>query len=156
MAQIGKEMYELYMHKIKVYKLSFRTETFDILYHEDINRDIPEDATYSVPGYVEVSDPGQANLYKMGQQLDRTLMVFMSRKAVEDELAALGLDRYRDVPTDGDVMWIQDLFWEVTTVDPKGFHMNDRRFPFDFQFLITPWIRKGTPKDDTRTPFQRY
>ena len=156
MEQIGKEMYELYMRKVSVYKLNFRTDTFDILYHEDVNRDIEEDPTYEVPGYADVTDNGMANLYKQGQQLDRGLMIYMSRKALEDVLIGLGLDQYRDVPTDGDVIMLQDVLWEVITVDPTGYHMNDRDYPFDFQFAVTPWLRSGTPKSDTETPFNRY
>ena len=154
--QINKEMYQLYMHKIEVYKLNFRTETFDLLYHEDLNRDIKADPTYEVAGYCDVTDNGIASLYKQGQQLDRALFVYMSRKALEDVLLGLGMDKYRDVPTDGDVIRLQDGFWEVITVDPEGYHMNDRRYPFDFQFAVVPWQRKGTPKTVTEEPFRRY
>jgi hypothetical protein len=156
MTQIAKEMYELYMRKIPVYKLNFRTDTFDILYHEDVNRDIMEAPTYECPGYVDVTDNGLVNLYKQGQQLDRGLMVYMNRKALEDILLGLNFDRYRDVPTDGDVIIIQGVLMEVTTVDPTGYHMNDRDLPFDFQFAVTPWLRSGTPKTATAKPFNRY
>ncbi len=149
-------MYQLYMQKIDVYKLHFRTETFDLLYHEDLNRDIEEEPTYSVAGYANVADNGTANLYKQGQQLDRMLFVYMGRKDLEDALLGLGLDKYRDVPTDGDVIRLQDGFWEVITVDPEGYHMNDRNHPFDFQFLVVPWQRKGTPKTEIEKPFRRY
>ena len=153
---INKEMYELYMHKIKVFKLISRTETWNDIYHEDINMDITADATYEVPGYADVNDNGLANLYKQGQQLDRSLFMYMSRKGLEDVLILAGLDKYRDVPTDGDVIILQNLYWEVMTADPEGYHMNFRDFPFDFQFAVTPWVRTGVPKDADNAPLSRY
>lgn len=156
MEQINKEMYQLYMHKIPVYKLSFRTDTVDYLYHEDVNRDIPATPTYWVEAFVNVADNGLAALYKMGQQLDRQLWLYMSRKGLEDTLLGLGMDKYGDVPTDGDVVKIQDLFWTVITVDPEGYHMNDSRFPFDFQCNIVPWIRTSIPKGEDKKEFKRY
>ena len=72
-----------------------------------------------------------------------------------DRLSEMGLDKYGDVPTDGDVVRIQDTFWEVITVDPEGFHMNDRRYPFDYQANIVPWQRSVTPKDENYEEFRR-
>lgn len=155
MEGVNKEMYGLYFQKIDVYKLNFRTETKNDLYHEDQNRDIPDDPTYTVEAYVNVSDNGIASLYKQGQQIDRQLWLYFSRKGLEDTLTGLGLDKYRDVPTDGDVVQIQDSLWEVITVDPEGYHMNDRRFPFDFQCNIVPWIKSSIPKDDDYEEFKR-
>lgn len=154
--QVNKEMYQLYMHQMDVYKLSFRTGTEVYLYHEDVHRDIPNAVTYSIEAYVDVTDNGIAALYKQGQQLDRQLYVYTSRKGLEDLLKGLSLDPYRDVPTDGDVVRIQDGLWEVMTVDPEGYHMNDRRYPFDFQFFIAPLQRSSVPQDDTREQFPRY
>lgn len=154
--QVNKEMYELYMHKVKVYKLISRTETWDDIYHEDINLDTAADATYEIPAYADVNDNGMANLYKQGQQLDRQLFLYMSRKGLEDVLTLAGFDKYRDVPTDGDVVMVQNMLWEVITVDPEGYHMNFRDFPFDFQCAIVPWIRSGVPKDADNEPFRRY
>lgn len=154
--QINKEMYNLYMHKIAVYKIISRTATVDYLYHEDINRDIPDTPSYYVEAFVNVADNGLAALYKMGQQLDRQLWLYMSRKGLEDTLLGLGLDRYQDVPTDGDVVEIQQMYWTVITADPEGYHMNFSNFPFDFQFNIVPWIRSSIPKEETKKPFARY
>lgn len=156
MEGVNAEMYELYMRKIPVWKLNFRTATKNDLYHEDVNRDIPDEATYEVEGYVNVADNGIAALYKQGQQLDRQLWVYMSRKKLEDVLTLAGLDKYRDVPTDGDVIKIQDGLWEVITVDPEGYHMNDRTAPFDFQFNVVPWVRSSIPKNDTYEEVKRY
>ncbi|MCG8430048.1 MAG: hypothetical protein MJA29_02600, partial [Candidatus Omnitrophica bacterium] len=153
---INKEMYALYMHKIDVFKLNFRTGTHDLLYHEDINRDIKDAPTYRVEAHCNVADNGIASLYKQGQQIDRQLWLYFSRKGLEDALKTQGFDEYRDVPTDGDVVKIQDTYWEIITVDPEGFHMNDRRFPFDFQANIVPWQRSAIPKDETRKEFKRY
>jgi hypothetical protein len=154
--QINKEMYELYMHKVEVYKLHSRTETVNYIYHEDINMDIMDAPSYQVEAHCNVSDNGIAALYKQGQQIERQLWLYMSRKGLEDTLQLLGFDKYRDVPTDGDVVRIQDSYWEIITADPEGFHMNDRRFPFDFQFNIVPWKRSDIPKDATRKEFKRY
>lgn len=156
MEKINAEMYELYMHKIPVYKLNFRTASKDDVYHEDVNRDIKDVPTYYIEAYVNVTDNGIASLYKQGQQLDRQLWVYVSRKKLEDVLTAAGFDSGHDVPTDGDVVKIQDLLWEVITVDPEGYHMNDRRFPFDFQFNVVPWVRSSIPKDDTYEEVRRY
>jgi hypothetical protein len=153
---INKEMYSLYFQKVDVYKLHFRTSTADDLYHEDINRDIPTAPTYSVEAYVNVADNGVAALYKQGQQLDRQLWLYFSRKGLEDALTALGLDKYHDVPTDGDAVRIQDLLWEVITVDPEGYHMNDNRFPFDFQCNIVPWPKSDIPKGGDYEEVSRY
>lgn len=149
-------MYELYFQKIAVYKLNFRTATKNDLYHEDQNRDIPDDPTYTVEAYINVADNGIASLYKQGQQIDRQLWLYFSRKGLEDALVELGLNKYRDVPTDGDVVKIQDTLWEIITVDPEGYHMNDRRFPFDFQCNIVPWQRSSIPKDDDYEEVKRY
>jgi len=154
MEAINKEMYQLYFHKVDVFKLSFRTETSNDMYHEDINRDIPDTPTYRVEAQINVSDNGLAALYKQGQQIERQLYLYISRKLLEDTLVAAGLDRYRDVPTDGDVVKIQDGLWEVVTVDPEGYHMNARRYPFDFQAFIVPWQRSNIPKDDTYEEFK--
>jgi hypothetical protein len=156
MEGINKELYELYFQKIEVYKLNFRTATKNDLYHEDQNRDIPDTPTYRVEAYVNVADNGIAALYKQGQQIDRQLWLYFSRKGLEDTLLGLGLDKYRDVPTDGDVVKIQDTLWEVITVDPEGYHMNDRRFPFDFQCNIVPWQRSSIQKDDDYEEVKRY
>jgi hypothetical protein len=156
MEQLNKEMYELYMHKIEVYKLNFRTETYSDFYHEDINRDITDAPSYMVEAHCNVADNGIAALYKQGQQIDRQLWLYMSRKGLEDTLKLLGFDMYRDVPTDGDVVRIQDTYWEIITADPEGFHMNDRRYPFDYQYNIVPWERSAIPKDETRKEFKRY
>lgn len=156
MEKVNAEMYELYFHKIPVYKLNFRTGTHNDLYHEDVNRDIKNVPTYYVEAYVNVADNGIASLYKQGQQIDRQLWLYFSRKKLEDVLVAGGFDKYRDVPTDGDVVKIQDLLWTIVTVDPEGFHMNDRRFPFDFQANIVPWERSSIPKDDDHEEVQRY
>ena len=51
MEALNKEMYQLYMHKIEVYKLNFRTEDVDYLYHEDINRDIPDTPAYILEAF---------------------------------------------------------------------------------------------------------
>lgn len=154
--QINKEMYQLYMNKIAVYKLRFRTDTVDYIYHEDINRDIPDTPTYYVEGYTSVTDNGLAALYKQGQQLDRQLWLYFSRKGMEDELLRLGMDKYEDVPTDGDVVRIQEMYWTVVTVDPEGYHMNQPNFPFDFQCNIIPWIRTSIPKGENAKEFKRY
>ena len=154
--QINKEMYQLYMRKVAVYKLHFRTSTVDYLYHEDVNRDIPDEPTYHVEAYVNVADNGLAALYKMGQQLDRQLWLYMSRKGLEDTLKGLGMDPWGDVPTDGDVVEIQHMKWTVITVDPEGYHMNDRNFPFDFQCNIVPWIRTSIPKGEDKKEFKRF
>lgn len=154
--QLNKEMYELYMHEVEVFKLHFHTGTENILYHEDINRDILSTATYIIPGYCDVSDNGLAALYKQGQQLDRQIFLYFSRKLLEDHLKTLGMDYYSDVPKDGDVVRIQTVYWEVMNSDPTGFHMNHRDYPFDFQCNIVPWQRTGTPKTATQKPFQRY
>jgi len=156
MEALNKEMYQLYMHKIEVYKLNFRTEDVDYLYHEDINRDIPDTPAYILEAFVNVADNGLAALYKQGQQLDRQLWLYFSHKGLEDELTRLGMDKYEDVPTDGDVVKIQDMYWTVITVDPEGYHMNQSRFPFDYQCNIVPWIRTSIPKTTTAKPFKRY
>lgn len=155
MEQINKEMYELYMHQMDVYKLNFRTGSETYVYHEDVHRELPAEVSYTIEAYVDVTDNGMAVLYKQGQQLDRRLYVYTSRKGLEDVLKSLNLDYYRDVPTDGDVVRIQDGLWEVITVDPEGYHMNDNRYPFDFQFLITPLQRSSIPQDDTHEVFKR-
>jgi hypothetical protein len=155
MEQINKEMYQLYMHQMDVYKLSFRTGTQTYLYHEDIHREMLDEPSYAIEAYVDVTDNGLAALYKQGQQLDRQLFVYTSRKGLEDVLKGLNLDYHRDVPTDGDIVRIQDGLWEVMTVDPEGYHMNDRRYPFDFQFMIVPLQRSSIPNDDTRESFKR-
>lgn len=156
MEQLNKEMYQLYMHKIEVYKLNFRTDSVNYIYHEDIHRDIPSTPSYYIEAFVNVADNGLASLYKQGQQLDRQLWLYMSRKLLEDTLLGLGFDKYGDVPTDGDVVKIQDMYWTVITVDPEGYHMNDSRFPFDFQCNIVPWIRTSIPKEATKKEFKRY
>jgi len=153
---VNAEMYELYMQKIDVYKLHFRTGTSNDVYHEDVNRDIPDNPTYRVEAYVNVADNGIASLYKQGQQIDRQLWLYFSRKLMENVLSEMGLDKYGDVPTDGDVVRIQDTFWEIITVDPEGFHMNDRRFPFDYQANIVPWQRSVTPKGGDVEEYRRY
>jgi hypothetical protein len=154
--RINAEMYQLYFHKIDVFKLHFRTETKNDVYHEDVNRDIPSQPTYRVEAYCNVADNGIASLYKQGQQIERQLWLYFSRKLLEDVLSSMGLDKYGDVPTDGDVVRLQDTLWEIITVDPEGFHMNDRRFPFDYQANIVPWQRSTIPKDETYEEFRRY
>jgi hypothetical protein len=156
MESLNKEMYQLYMHKMDVWKLHFRTPSVNYVYHEDINRNIPENPTYSVEGYIDVNDNGVATLYKQGQQLDRSLYVYMGRKNIEDVLSALGLDKYRDIPTDGDVIRIQNGLWEVITVDPEGYHMNNHTAPFDYQFFIVPWQKTSIPKEGGNIEFRRY
>lgn len=156
MESINKEMYELYLHKIPVYKLNFRTPTKNDVYHEDVNRDIKDVPTYYCEAYMNVSDNGIAALYKQGQQLDRQLWVYMSRKKLEDVLTLGGFDKYRDVPTDGDIVKIQGLLWEVMTVDPEGYHMNAANAPFDFQFNVVPWVRSAIPKDATYEEVKRF
>ena len=140
MERYNKEIYQLYFHEVKVYKLSYQTETVDRLYHEDVNFDIENTPNYLVAGYINVSDNGMANLKKAGQEIDRTLILHISRKLIEDTLFIAGMDKYKDVPTDGDVVEIQDMLWEVITVDPEGYHTNERRHPFDLNILLEPWV----------------
>lgn len=149
--RVNKEIYGLYYHLVEVYKLQFMTETVDNIYHEDINTDIPDAPTYRVPGYVNVSDTGlMGEITKAGQNTTRQLALFFSRKSLEDTLLIAGMDIYEDVPGDGDVVTIQGYWWEVISVDPADYHMNDRDFPFDFQVLIRPWDR-----DDIKRPRRR-
>jgi len=150
MEQYNAEIYGLYFHMVEVYKLQFKTGTHDDIYHEDVNFDIADTPSYEAPGYINVSDNGLATLTKAGQQIDRQLALYFSRKSVETILVAAGLDRYDDVPNDGDVVKIQDVLWEVITVDPEGYHMNDRRYPFDMQILIKPWDRDAVPRPRRR------
>lgn len=156
MEQFNKEMYELYMHDVAVYKLNFHTGTENILYHEDINRDIPTTPTYIIHGYSDVTDNGLAALYKQGQKLDRQIFLYFSRKLLEDYLKSKGWDLYDYTPADGDVVNVQGYLWEVMNADPEGFHMNQRDYPFDYQFNIVPWQRTGTPKTTTKHIFERY
>jgi len=156
MEQLNKEIYELFMHDVEVYKLHFHTETENVLYHEDINRDILDTPTYIVHGYSDVSDNGLVALYKQGPQQDRQIFLYFSRKLLEDHLKSLGLDYYQDIPVAGDVVRIQESYWEVMNSDPEGFHMNFRNFPFDLQYNIVPWQRTGTPKTATKHIFERY
>lgn len=141
--RVNKEIYGLYFHLVDVYKLEFMTETVDDIYHEDINTDIPATPNYSVPGYINVTDQGISELAKAGQHVNKQLSLFFSRKALEDTLLIAGMNIHKDVPNDGDVVTIQDLWWEVITRDAADYHMNDRRFPFDYQFLIRPWDREA-------------
>jgi len=62
--------------------------------------------------------------------------LYFSRKLLEDHLKSLGLDYYQDIPVAGDVVRIQESYWEVMNSDPEGFHMNFRNFPFDLQYNI--------------------
>jgi hypothetical protein len=137
----NREIYELYYHPVDIYRLNYTTSTVDRFYHEDVNYTIPETPSYSLPGYVNVSDNGLAALHKAGQQIERQLFLYFSITLMKATLEELGLNGYTDVPTDGDVVKIQDLFWDIITVDPEGYHSNQRRFPFDYQCLIQPWRR---------------
>ncbi len=150
MQSFNMEMYQLYFQKVLIWKLRYRTPTYDDLYGEDINYDIDEIPTFTIPGYVNVSDNGVATLKKAGQEIERTFYLYFSRKLVEDTLLLAGFDKYDDVPTDGDVVRIQDLWWEIITADPSGYHMNDRQFPFDMECPIIPWKRDAIDRERFR------
>jgi len=152
---INEEMYKKYMYEVEVYKLNYQTGTENRLYHEDINRDIADSPHFMMQAHVNVEDNGLANLYKQGQQIDRQLWMYASRKIVEEAVANAGLDPLHDVPTDGDVVKVQGILWEIVTVDPWGYTVGQRYYPFEFQSVIVPWKRSGTPKSETYQEFKR-
>jgi len=153
---INTEMYRLYMYEVGVYKLNYKTGTENNLYHEDINRDILDEPHFYIQAHINVEDNGLANLYKQGQQIDRQLWMYASRSIVEDAVEAAGLNRLVDVPTDGDVITVQGMLWEIITVDPWGYTMGQRYYPYEYQAVIVPWKRSGTPKTEKYEEFKRY
>lgn len=147
--KLNKELYQLYCDDIRVFKLMYKTNpSKDLVYHEDPKAYLQDAPTYTIPGYVNVADDGVAALQKGGLHVERQLRCYFSRKLLEDALVKAGLDKYKDVPEDEDVLYIQDGYYEIITVGIEGYHTNHQRFPFDYACLVKPWQRDSQPTED--------
>ena len=146
MEDFNAEMYTMYFPKIEVFKTT-SSGTYDNFYHEDVNRTIPAISTYSVEGYMNITDNGLANLYKGGIQVDRQLIAYFSRALLEEVLRFKKLDIYADIPTDGDNILVQNIMFKIITVDPEGYHSNTRTLPYDYAVLVKPEAKRSLTVD---------
>ena len=135
MESYNSELYKLFCPDVEVY-LTTSTNTYDNFYHEDVNRTRPLTPTYTCPAYINVTDNGMVALYKGGVQLERRLVVYFSRSLLEDKLRSLKLDIYDDIPDDGDVLKIQNVWFKIITVDPEGYHAVSRNYPYDYAVSV--------------------
>lgn len=145
MQSLNKELYKLYFQEVSVY-LVRATATYDDFYHEDVGRTRPATPTYTCPGYINVSDNGMVALYKGGLQLERRLTVYFSRSLLEETLRNHKLDIYKDIPDDGDVLRIQNVWFKIITVDPEGYHAVERDFPYDYAVSVKVEAPQAIPQ----------
>jgi hypothetical protein len=148
--KFNKEFYRLYYHDVNFYLLNKRTGATDYIYHEDINYDIDSVPSFKIPAYVNVIDSGNVNLTKAGQDVDRKLNLYVSRKLLEETYVAVGLDIETDYPLDGDVVKLQDMFYEIIYCNYTSYHSNETKYPFDLAFLIIPWKRESINRPRAR------
>jgi hypothetical protein len=148
--RFNKEFYRLYYHDVNFYLLNKRTGATDYIYHEDINYDIANVPSFKIPAYVNVMESGNVNLTKAGQDVDRKLQLLVSRKILEETYIQVGLDIDKDYPLDGDVVRLQDAFYEIIYGNFTSYHSNETKYPFDLQFLIIPWKRESINRPRAR------